>query len=143
MRNLCSPEIAKYRDHAADKHFGTADNERALGGAFLVPVSTVRGGVRVRSNMRILASSGKDQEPGMRWDHVSVSHSDRCPTWEEMDFVKRLFFLPDEVCFQLHVAESENISNHPYCLHIWRPLEASIPLPPAIMVGVPGLELQP
>src|SRR5262245_54586743 len=28
------------------------------------------------------------------WDHVSVSLSHRCPTWDEMCWVKDLFFLP-------------------------------------------------
>jgi hypothetical protein len=52
-----------------------------------------------------------------------------------MEWIKRMFFKPDEVCMQLHVAESEHISYHAHCLHIWRPLEAEIPLPPDWMVG--------
>lgn len=58
---------------------------------------------------------------GMGWDHVSVSLPFRCPTWEEMDFVKDLFFNPDEVVMQLHVAKTDHINRHPYCLHLWRP----------------------
>lgn len=73
------------------------------------------------------------------WDHVSISRPDRCPTWEEMDAVKRLFFHPNEVAMQLHPAESEHISNHPTCLHIWRPCKGEIPLPPSAMVGLKGL----
>lgn len=69
------------------------------------------------------------------WDHVSVSRGDRCPTWEEMEQVKHLFFLPDEVAFQLHVPPSDHISLHPYCLHIWRPCVEQIPMPPAWMVA--------
>ena len=52
----------------------------------------------------------------------------------------RLFFKPEEVCFQLHVSSGEHINNHPYCLHIWRPLDREIPLPPGIMVGIPGVK---
>jgi hypothetical protein len=37
---------------------------------------------------------------------------------------------------QLHVAVKEHINCHPYCLHIWRPHDQVIPLPPSIMVGV-------
>lgn len=144
MKNLCDPAIAKFRDHEADRIHQTQDHERALGGAFMVPTPASRNGLTVRHFMRVIASSGKDQsDPAFRWDHVSVSLSDRCPTWDEMDFVKRLFFKPDEVCFELHVEAKDHISNHPYCLHIWRPLDAKIPLPPSIMVGLPGLELQP
>lgn len=70
------------------------------------------------------------------WEHVSVTpNKPRTPTWTEMEFVKRRFFLPGEVCFQLHVAESKHINVHPNCLHIWRPLVEAIPLPPGWMVG--------
>jgi hypothetical protein len=58
---------------------------------------------------------------GMGWDHVSVSLATRCPTWEEMCFVKELFFKDDECVMQLHPPKSENISFHPFCLHLWRP----------------------
>jgi len=142
MKNLCDPSIAKFRDHNADLIYETEDSERALGGAFMVPVATVRQGLRRTAYLRVIASAGADQrDKNFKWDHVSVSHGDRCPTWEEMDYIKRLFFKPDEWAFQLHPAGGENISNHPYCLHIWRPLDAAIPLPPSIMVGIPGFEL--
>lgn len=71
------------------------------------------------------------------WDHVSVSLHDRCPTWDEMEYIKRLFFEDDAVCMQLHVAVSNHISHHPYCLHIWHPHADNIPLPPSIFVGPP------
>lgn len=146
MKNLVDPAIARFRDHEADRLFGTEDHERARGGAFLVPAPGSRGGVTQRAYLRVIASAGRDQPAGKdpasnyRWDHVSVSLSNRCPTWEEMDFIKRLFFKPEEVCFQLHVAEAANISNHAFCLHIWRPLDVAIPLPPSDMVGLPGLK---
>lgn len=83
----------------------------------------------------VIASAGDG--PGTHgWDHVSVSLPSRCPRWEEMDLVKRLFFHPHEVAMQLHPPESDHISNHPYCLHIWRPIAGEIPLPPSILVGV-------
>ena len=69
------------------------------------------------------------------WDHVSVSLPHRCPTWEEMEAVKRLFFKEDEVAMQLHVPPKDHISVHPYCLHLWRPTALSIPRPPAWMVA--------
>ncbi len=78
--------------------------------------------------LRVLASSGEG------WDHVSVSLEHRCPTWGEMEWVKRLFFLENETAFQLHVPPSEHINKHPYTLHIWRPHHQQIPLPPSYMV---------
>lgn len=68
------------------------------------------------------------------WDHVSVSRKDRCPTWDEMETVKRLFFTDDETAMQLHVPPSDHINVHPYCLHLWRPHGAAIPMPPQGMV---------
>jgi hypothetical protein len=69
------------------------------------------------------------------WDHVSVSLPDRCPTWDEMERVKRAFFQPWEVVMQLHVATADHINCHPYCLHLWRPHAAAIPLPPKEFVA--------
>lgn len=73
---------------------------------------------------------------GDGWDHVSVSCRDadgeRCPAWLEMDAIKRIFFRSAEVAMQLHVAEADHISVHPYTLHLWRPhgTKRAIPLPP-------------
>lgn len=78
--------------------------------------------------LRIIASDG------MGWDHVSVSRADRCPTWEEMDFVKRCFFHADETAVQLHVPDALHINQHPNCLHLWRPHAVKIPLPPRLLV---------
>ncbi|MNK73056.1 hypothetical protein D3C87_925460 [compost metagenome] len=72
---------------------------------------------------------------GNGWDHVSASREDRCPTWEEMEQVKRLFFKNDETAFQLHVPPSDHISFHHFCLHLWRPLDGKFPVPPSWMVG--------
>ena len=73
---------------------------------------------------------------GLGWDHVSVSLKHRCPNWEEMCFVKSLFFEDEECVMQLHPPLSKWISNHPYCLHLWKPQGGAIPLPPDITVGV-------
>lgn len=90
-----------------------------------------------------LASTHKPNKPakvvfswGGGWDHVSVSFSNRCPTWEEMCEIKNMFFHPEEVCVQFHPAESEYVNNHPYCLHIWRSQTEKQPTPPAIFVGL-------
>ena len=87
------------------------------------------GGYYEIGKLRIIASWTEG------WDHVSVSLPDRCPTWEEMERVKRYFFHSSEVAMQLHVGEANHISLHNFCLHIWRPQNATIPLPPPILVG--------
>lgn len=98
-------------------------------GAFRIPSP------RDNRDLAVIASSG-DKELGVAWEHVSVSLPNRCPTWPEMDFVKRLFWDDEESVIQLHPPRSRWINNHDYCLHMWRPLEFEIPLPPDIAVGV-------
>lgn len=93
------------------------------GGAYRVP--HIPTGV----TLTVIASNGYG------WDHVSVSLPNRCPNWQEMEHVKRLFFRDDETAMQLHVPPAEHVNIHPYCLHLWRPHDAQIPRPPAIMVA--------
>lgn len=69
------------------------------------------------------------------WDHVSVSRADKCPTWEEMCFIKNKFFHPEEAVMQYHPPESEWVNNHQYCLHLWKCLTIEIPKPPSHFVG--------
>lgn len=63
---------------------------------------------------------------GGGWEHVSVSHPDRCPTWEEMEDVKRRFWEDTDTVMQLHVPPAEHRNCHPYCLHLWRPTTSGI-----------------
>lgn len=69
---------------------------------------------------------------GAGWDHVSVSHQKRCPTWDEMQYVKRAFFKRDEWAIEYHPPEAKNISLHAFCLHLWRPNDGvtTMPIPP-------------
>lgn len=73
---------------------------------------------------------------GMKWDHVSVSTDGRIPTWEEMCWVKSLFWNKEETVIQYHPAEKDYVNNHPFCLHLWKPQRHTIPQPPPILVGI-------
>jgi hypothetical protein len=84
--------------------------------------------------LRVIASDGKDPEIEIPWEHVSVSLPNRCPNWPEMCCIKDLFFAPEEVVMQLHPARAEYVNVHNYCLHLWKPLKAEIPLPPTVAV---------
>lgn len=124
-------DLEKYRNRQFEEMVvgGLDEEERQDVGVFEVPVASSKRPLRVIvSSARVPFSEG--------WDHVSVSLPNRCPSWNEMSFVKSLFFHPDEVCFQLHPAESDHISNHEYCLHIWSNPKALISLPPNNFVGV-------
>lgn len=81
----------------------------------------------------IIMSNGIcDHQP---WEHVSVSTQRRTPNWQEMCFVKDLFWNDDEYVVQFHPAKSEYVNNHPHCLHLWRHRDG-FPTPPWILVGI-------
>lgn len=72
---------------------------------------------------------------GLGWEHVSVSTRARCPNWDEMCFVKNLFWAAEDVVIQFHPARSNYVNQHPFCLHLWRPAGVALPIPPAVLVG--------
>lgn len=72
---------------------------------------------------------------GCGFEHLSVSTPVKTPTWEQMCFMKDIFWNDDEVCMQLHPKKEDYVDNMPYCLHIWKPINKEIPTPPSIMVG--------
>lgn len=114
---------------------GMASKEGDPFGAFFVP--------RGRTTLRIIATTGSEEVP---WEHVSVAALDykgeRCPTWEEMCWVKDLFWNGEEAVVQYHPPESEYVSMMKYVLHLWRPLNETLPRPPAVAVGYKGVVLQ-
>lgn len=126
MKDLLETSVNEYRSFDAEiiDHYGWAGDDTC--GVFLVPSPIDKAG------MRVVASSGEG------WDHVSVSRRNRCPNWNEMEYIKRMFFKDDEAAMQIHVPPSDHINLHPYCLHLWRPLDADIPRPPGWMVGPPA-----
>jgi hypothetical protein len=121
MRNLHL--LNRYRDASPEvvRHFGSIGDSTC--GMFNVP-SPIDGGA-----LKVLASSDAG------WDHVSVSRRNRCPNWPEMSHIKSLFFKDDETAMQLHVPSPDHVNDHPYCLHLWRPIGMNIPRPPGWMVG--------
>jgi len=67
---------------------------------------------------------------GGGWEHVSVSFSHRCPTWDEMCIVKDLFWNEDECVVQYHPPKTEYVNNHPHCLHLWKKIGSDFETPP-------------
>jgi hypothetical protein len=83
--------------------------------------------------LRMMASDGNDPL-AQGWEHVSVSTERRPPpNWQEMCFVKDLFWSEEECVVQFHPAKSRHINNYSTCLHLWRRID--IPTPPDILVG--------
>ena len=53
-----------------------------------------------------------------------------------MNEFKEMFWKDDEDAFQYHPTKDNYINNNEYTLHVWRPLEQQIPIPPSILVGI-------
>lgn len=106
MRNHPNLKAEKFRDHRMPQSSAASGTNA---GAFSVPYKNL--------TLCCIVSDGAG------WDHVSVHvyESKRCPTWEEMCFIKDLFFKDEEAVMQLHPAKSQHINNHPFTLHLWRP----------------------
>ena len=86
--------------------------------------------------LRVLMSAGIEED-NRRWLHVSVSRPGRCPSWEDMDAVKRIFIGDQRVAYQVHPPRSEHYDRPAgvagprvgMVLHLWAPLEGTAPLP--------------
>lgn len=69
------------------------------------------------------------------WDHVSIApFNGKTPTWSEMCALKRIFFRDDEAVIQIHPKKSEYVNVMKNCLHLWRPIDQELPLPPTLYV---------
>lgn len=87
--------------------------------------------VRLKHGQRVQVVASDDGG----WEHVSVSRQDRCPTWDEMCQVKALFWEPEDCVVQFHPARSQYVNLHQYCLHMWRPTDDVLMMPPKGMVA--------
>lgn len=98
-------------------------------GAFEVPYTTISG----KRVLLVCISSD-----GLNWEHVSVCKIHRkkrfIPSWNEMCFVKNLFWSTEDCVMQLHPPESDYVDNNPYVLHLWKPKNTIIPMPLKEMV---------
>ena len=111
MRNLPNLRVDKYRKRG-EGHDGWFEFRRA-GGKLFVQAST-----------------------GLGWEHVSVSvDAERCPTWEEMAWIKDQFWGTEECVVQYHPPESVYVNCHPYVLHMWKPDGVELPVPPPELIG--------
>lgn len=90
-------------------------------------------------HLLVIASDGEGWTvdfPPPSFEHVSITvkrggkEAGRCPTWEEMDYVCRLFWGPEETVLQYHPPLTKKVNHHPHCLHLWKPIGVDIPVPP-------------
>lgn len=117
---IFTDHINKYR--IREGLFGS-DDSYGIEGAWYIPLPCGLIATVISSN-------------GEGWDHVSASTGERCLTWDEMCFIKNLFWNDDEAVIQIHPAKDQHINMHNYCLHLWRSRHEIQPLPPSILVGI-------
>lgn len=53
----------------------------------------------------------------------------RCPTWDEMCLVKGLLWDAEEEVIQFYPKKSNYANAHPFCRHLWRPVNGDLNLP--------------
>lgn len=135
MRIKLPDQVEKCRVRMPQHSMYYTDRNSGANGWFILKYKGPQDKV-VKTWLMIVASGGN---PDVPWEHVSVTvrNEARCPTWDEMSFVKDCFWHEDEAVMQLHVPKDDHISCHPYCLHLWKPFAhfANIPRPPASAVG--------
>lgn len=120
MKSKPTPYLEKHRITTGPNR---SDSAYGNNGQFIVPGPN-------KASLFIQASDGEG------WEHVSISpyKKTRCPTWGEMCFVKDLFWGKEEVVIQYHPPKSQYINNYQYVLHLWRPENGLIPMPPLPLV---------
>lgn len=108
------------------------DDHAGRNGHFEVPKPSDK-----RLTLYCIASNGEG------WEHVSVSIRDRkgnqanrIPTWYDMCEVKDSFWGPEDAVIQIHPRKSEYVNNHEFVLHLWRPTDRELHLPPPHLVGL-------
>lgn len=117
MRNRLPNEFEKFRGF----HPMYGESERGgVQGFFMIP----------HEGETIAVISGR----GEGWDHVSASLQYRCPTWDEMCFIKDIFFKWDELVLQFHPPRKDYVNVCSRALHLWRPWKQKVNLPPKWML---------
>lgn len=128
MRATVPPALERYRV-VGGHSWASSPSLGMAGGLFLVPGPC-------GETLTIIVSNGTDWPyDAPVWEHVSVSTRRRTPNWREMEFARDLCFEPTETVIQFSVPRDVHVNVHEHCLHLWRPLGVTIPLPPKETVG--------
>ncbi|NOR65412.1 MAG: hypothetical protein GQ468_05280 [Candidatus Scalindua sp.] len=110
---------------------GKMRSERGSGnnGAFRIYAS------RFKLTFKVIASDGAG------WEHVSVSidgkrkKNNQSPTWEEMCYIKAIFWDDDDTVIEYHPPRTQYVNDHPHCLHLWRKIGFDMPIPDPVLLG--------
>lgn len=120
MKNSVPKNIEKFRVQDDPQFY--SDESFGNNGLFEIPYAN--------EVLRVIISDGGG------WDHVSVSLRHRCPTWEEMHWIKRIFWDDRETVIEIHAPESEYVNCCENCLHLWKHQQSEIIRPPRWMLAL-------
>jgi hypothetical protein len=72
----------------------------------------------------------------MGWRHLSVSNSQnrKLPDWMVLRRLKEAFYADEEWACQYFPAREEYINDCQWCLHLWSPLNDTLPTPSFVLV---------
>lgn len=131
--------INKYRQRFPGKMWDS-DDSFGMYGAFSIPLEGH--GISVAECIVSAGDTPESVIQGTDWEHVSVKvshkrngrYETRVPTWEEMCRIKETFWKDTEAVIQIHPPKSDYVNCHPHVLHLWRPADGKLRLPPKICV---------
>lgn len=81
-----------------------------------------------RDGRRVILSGNREGD-GRRWLHLSISRRSRVPSWEDLTGARDDLLPADRYAYQVLPPRDRWVSIHPYCLHLWVPLDGGPPLP--------------
>lgn len=91
-----------------------------------------------QTNVHVIVDDG--EQTG--WEHVSATMWKNrkgksrpiIPTYDQMQFIKQIFWEDDEAVIQIHPPKDQYVNNHQTCYHLWRNKNQKLELPPKILV---------
>ena len=84
--------------------------------------------IRKTDKLKVLITAVREQD-GRAWLHVSFSFKNKMPAYKEMTHVKAVFIGANRVAYMVLPRSEDHYNFHPYCLHLFSPLEGEDPLP--------------
>jgi hypothetical protein len=77
----------------------------------------------IRNDGQLKVLMTEEPHEGTKWLHVSVSHPERYPTWDEIHFVKDLFIGKDKDAVMILPEEKYYVNLHKNCFHLYHRLD--------------------
>lgn len=105
------------------------------------PIPFQRAYKQIGGDMRVLVGDAPYPHPDgteREWRHVSFSHPDRIPSYDEIAAVKRAFVGDDSKAIMVFPPADKHVNIHRFTLHLFAPHDGSDTLPEFSGV-VPGI----